>query len=160
MEKASRPMALVDYCIKDAILCSLEIADKEDAFRQIIDAFVAAKAVPKVRRAKILAEIVDRERQATTGIGNGVGVPHARSKHVKKTVLGIGRVPGGIEFGAVDGDRVRVILLLVSPVSNRDEHLAAMKEIVRIVRDPYQCKRLHGCDTPESFIDLLTEMSQ
>ena len=160
MEKASRPMALVDYCIKDAILCPLEIADKEDGFRQIVEALAAAKAVPKTKRAKILEEIVDRERQATTGIGNGVGVPHARSAHVKKTVLGIGRVSGGIEFGAVDGERVSVILLLVSPESNREEHLAAMKEIVRIVRDPYQCKRLHGCESAESFFDLLTEMSQ
>ena len=160
MAKASRPMTLVDYCIEDAILCSLEIADKEDGLRQIVDALAAAKAFPKTKRAKILEEIVDRERQATTGIGNGVGVPHARSAHIKKTVMGIGRVPGGVEYGAVDGDRVRVILLLVSPESKREEHLTAMKEIVRIVRDPYQCKRLLGCDTAESFIDLLTEMSQ
>ena len=124
MEKASRPMSLSDYCVKDAILCSLELQDKEDGIRQLVDALAAAKAFPKTRAPKVLKEVVERERQATTGIGNGVGVPHARSTHVKKTVMAIGRVSGGIEFGAVDGERVRVILLLVSPENKRDEHLA------------------------------------
>ena len=159
MVKASQPMALVDYCIRDAILCSMEIADKEEGLRQLVDALASAKAFPKTRANKILAEVVGRERQATTGIGNAVAVPHARSMHVKKTVMAIGRVSGGIEFGAVDGERVNVMLLLISPEAKRDEHLGAMKEIVRIVRDAYQCKRLLGCSTPESFIDLLTEIS-
>ncbi len=160
MEKASEPMALVDYCLKDAILCSMEIGDKEEGLRQLVDALAAAKAFPKTRANKILAEVVGRERQATTGIGNGVAVPHARSEHVKKTVMAIGRVSGGIEYGAVDGDRVKVMLLLISPKAKRDEHLAAMKSIVRIVRDPYQCKRLLGCATPESFMSLLDEITR
>jgi PTS system nitrogen regulatory IIA component len=152
-------MALVDYCLKEAILCDLEVSDKEDGIRQIVHALAAAKAFPKTKAKSILSEIVDRERQATTGIGNGVGVPHARSQHAKKVVMGIGRVAGGIDFGAVDGERVRVILVLVSPEKSRADHLAAMKSIVQIVRDPYQCKRLHGCDTPESFLGLLSEIS-
>jgi len=160
MEKAKPAMALVDYCIKDAILCSMEIRDKEDGLRQLVEALAAAKAFPKTRAKKVLAEVVGRERSATTGIGNGVGVPHARSNHVKKIVMAIGRVNAGIEFGAVDGERVKVILLLISPMANHEEHLAAMRSIVQIVRDPYQCKRLLGCKTSESFVDLLAEMSR
>ena len=120
--------------------------------------FRKAKAIPKPKGPAICTEIIDRERQATTGIGNGVGIPHSRSAHARKLTVAIGRIPGGIRYGAVDGERVRVIILLVSPKDKTDEHLAAMKSIVKIVRDPYQCKRLLGCSTPESFVDLLTEL--
>lgn len=153
-------MALVEHLVKDAILCDLEVADKEDAIRQLVDALVAAKAIPKTRASAVAEEIISRERSATTGIGGGVGVPHARSEQVKSLILAIGRVPGGLEFGAVDGDKVKVILLLLSPKADHDLHLKAMKSIVRIVRDPYQCKRLLGCSSAESFIDLLAELSQ
>ena len=127
-------MALHEYCIPKAILPELEAADKEDAIRQLIDALVDAKALTRKKGDAIAKEIIDRERQATTGIGNGVGIPHARSKHVK------------------------VLVLLVSPKDDTDEHLAAMKSIVNIVRDGYQCKRLIGCRSAESFVDLLKEL--
>ena len=85
-------------------------------------------------------------------------MPHARSQHAKKLVLAIGRVPGGLEFGAVDGERVYVILLLISPQARTDDHLAAMKTIVTIARDPYQRQRLIGCGSADSFLELLAEL--
>jgi mannitol/fructose-specific phosphotransferase system IIA component (Ntr-type) len=151
-------MPLVDYCVRDAILSEMEAGDKEDALRQLVEALAAAKAIPKAKANLIRNEIIERERQATTGIGKGVGIPHARSAHAKRLVIAIGRIPEGIQFGAVDGERVRVIMLLVSPQDHTEEHLAAMKSIVKIVRDPYQCKRLHGCRTPDSFVDLIAEL--
>jgi len=151
-------MALVDYCIRDAILCNMEVGDKEDAVRQLVAALGQSKAIPKTKVTAIRKEVIERERQATTGIGNGVGVPHARSDHAKNLCLAIGRIPEGIDYGAVDGERVRVMLMLVSPKNATEEHLAVMKAIVRIVRDPYQCKRLHGCRSIESFLDLIAEV--
>ena len=151
-------MPLHEYCSTDAVLCSLEASDKQDALYQLVDALVASKAIPKTRSDAIRQEILDRESQASTGIGRGIGIPHARSDNVKKIVMAIGRIPDGMEFGAIDGELVRVILLLVSPKDKTDEHLAAMKAIVSIARDPYNSKRLQGCDTPQSFLDLLKEV--
>ena len=151
-------MTLREYCTHAAILCNMEASDKEDAIRQLVDALVDAKAVPKTKGSAICKEVIGRERQASTGIGKGIGVPHARSQHAKKITMAIGLVNGGLEFGAVDGERVRVILLLVSPQARTDEHLAAMKAIVTITRDPYQRQRLLGCRSPESFLDLLAEL--
>jgi mannitol/fructose-specific phosphotransferase system IIA component (Ntr-type) len=153
-----RFMTLRDYCVEDAILPQLDVADKEDAIRQLVGALVAAKAIPKAKSDAVLKEVIERERQASTGIGRGVGIPHARSAHVKQIVLAIGRVPRGVEFGAVDGERVKLILLLVSPKEGNAEHLAAMKTIVGLARDPYQRQRLISCGTAESFLDLLTEI--
>lgn len=151
-------MALHEYCIKEAIICDMEAGDKEDAVRQLVAALSDAKAIPKTKAAAIRKEIIERERRASTGIGNGVGIPHARTTSAKKISIAIGKIPGGIDFGAVDGERVRVILLLVSPQSAKDEHLKVMKTIVGMIRDPYQCKRLHGCSSADSFVDLLAEM--
>jgi mannitol/fructose-specific phosphotransferase system IIA component (Ntr-type) len=151
-------MSLRDYCNSDAILCELEAADKEDAIRQLVDVLVEAKSVPKTKGSLICREVIERERQASTGIGKGIGIPHARSSHAKKVAMAIGFANRGIDFSAVDGERVRVILLLVSPKDNTDEHLAAMKEIVTIARDAYQRQRLLGCRSPESFLDLLAEI--
>jgi len=151
-------MTLRDYCIADAVLPQLDVADKEDAIRQLVAALAAAKAIPKSKADSVLKEVVERERQASTGIGRGVGIPHARSAHVKQIVLAIGRVPRGVEFGSVDGERVRLILLLVSPKEGNAEHLAAMKSIVTLARDAYQRQRLISCATTESFLDLLAEI--
>jgi mannitol/fructose-specific phosphotransferase system IIA component (Ntr-type) len=151
-------MALHEYCIPKAILPDLDAADKEDAIHQLIDALVDAKALTRKKADAIGKEIIDRERQATTGIGNGVGIPHARSKHVDKILLSFGRIEEGLDYAAVDGSRVRVLVLLISPKDATDEHLAAMKSIVNIVRDGYQCKRLIGCRSAASFVDLLKEL--
>ena len=151
-------MTLRDYCIAAAILPNLDAADKEDAIRQLVGALAAAKAIPKAKTDAVLREVVERERQASTGIGRGVGIPHARSAHVKQIVLAIGRVPRGVEFGAVDGERVRLVLLLVSPKEGNDAHLGAMKSIVTIARDPYQRQRFLSCASAESFLDLLAEI--
>jgi mannitol/fructose-specific phosphotransferase system IIA component (Ntr-type) len=151
-------MSLREYCSPEAILCDLEAAGKDEILRDLVDALAAAKAFPKAKAPLILKEVVERERQATTGIGEGIGIPHARSAHAKKVCLAIGRIPGGMDYGAVDGELVRVILLLVSPKDSTDEHLAAMKKIVSIARDPYQRARLRGCSSTQSFLDLLAEI--
>ena len=151
-------MPLSSYCKPKAVLPDLEVSDKDDAIRQLVGAPVTARVLKKPVAADVLDEILAREGQATTGIGHGVGIPHARSEHVDKIVMAFGRVDEGVDFGAVDGERVRVIVMLISPKAKNDEHLAAMKAIVKIVRDPYQCKRLHGCRTPESFMDLIGEL--
>lgn len=151
-------MTLRDYCVAAAILPNLDAADKEDAIRQLVAALAAAKAIPKPKADAVMKEVVERERQASTGIGRGVGIPHARSGHVKQIVLAIGRIPRGVEFGSVDGERVRLVLLLISPKENNDAHLAAMKSIVTIARDPYQRQRLISCASAESFLQLLAEI--
>lgn len=151
-------MALHDYCIPQAILPDLEAADKEDAIRQLVDALVEAKALTAKKAAAVSKEIIERERQATTGIGNGVGIPHARSENVDRILLTFGRVEDGVDYAAVDAQPVRVLALLISPKDATDEHLAAMKSIVGIVRDGYQCKRLIGCRSADSFVDLLKEL--
>jgi mannitol/fructose-specific phosphotransferase system IIA component (Ntr-type) len=151
-------MTLRDYCVAGAILPHLDAADKEDAIRQLVAALAAAKAIPKPKADSVVKEVVERERQASTGIGRGIGIPHARSAHVKQIVLAIGRATRGVEFGAVDGERVKLILLLVSPKDGDAAHLAAMKSIVSIARDPYQRQRLVSCATAESFLDLLAEI--
>ena len=151
-------MPLHEYCNPDAVLCTLEASDKQDALNQLVDALVATKSFPKTKAEDIRREILSRESQASTGIGRGIGVPHARTELIKKMAVAIGRVPDGIPFGAIDGEPVKVIMLLVSPLSKTEEHLAAMKTIVSIARDPYNSKRLQGCLTPQSFIDLLAEV--
>lgn len=150
-------MALRDYCTPEAIISDMEAAGKEDAIKQLVDA-LAGKAFAKKNATAVYKEVIERERRATTGIGAGIGIPHARSTHARKLSIAIGRIAEGLDFGAVDGERVRVVLLMISPEGKTDAHLAAMKSIVSIVRDPYQCKRLHGCMSPESFIDLIAEL--
>jgi len=151
-------MALHDQCIPEAFLCDLEPADKEDAIRQLVDALVGADVFTTRKGNAIAKEVIERERQASTGIGSGVAIPHARTKAVDRVILTFGRVAGGFDFAATDGRKVSVICLLLTPAAAADDHLAAMKSIVAIVRDNYQCKRLIGCKTPESFIGLLKEL--
>ena len=75
-----------------------------------------------------------REKQATTGIGKGIALPHAKIKSVKKIVGAIGRSSRGIDFSALDSKPVYIVLLLLSNPENPDEHLQAMETIFKHVQ--------------------------
>ncbi len=92
----------------------------------------------KLRDKKtILKEILKRERLGSTGIGNGVAIPHAKSDKARDFILAFGRHNGGIDFGALDGAKTHIFFVLVSPKSDVGSHLKILAEISRLVKDKF-----------------------
>ncbi|HOU36994.1 MAG TPA: PTS sugar transporter subunit IIA [Candidatus Omnitrophota bacterium] len=118
----------------------LKEKDKKKVLAELVDG-IASKAKLKNRK-EILDALLKREKLGSTGIGNGVAIPHARSARVKAFILAFGRQSQGIDFGALDGEKTYIFFVLLSPEENIGGHLKILAEISRLVKDKFIVDRL------------------
>jgi len=122
-------------------------ADRDDITRQLIDLMAAAGRVTDADGFH--ADVRAREAQMATGMPGGVGLPHARSEHVTAPSLAVGRVPGGVDFGAPDGP-ANLIFLIAAPASGGSEHLKILASLARrLVHESFRSSLLNAADANE-----------
>ncbi len=153
-------MKLSDIVVTDAVIPDLQAATREEAIEQLITALAEAGALPKKNIKEAIAAVMAREKQATTGIGKGIALPHAKIKSIKKVIGAIGRSGRGIDFNALDSKPVYVVLLLLSNPDNPDEHLQAMETIFKHVQRDIFRKFLRQSETTEAIADLIQEADE
>jgi PTS system fructose-specific IIA component len=112
----------------DLVALELATSDRDAATRALIDLLVAAGRVTDAEGFH--ADVRAREAQMATGMPGGIGLPHARSKHVTVPSLAVGRVPGGVDFGAPDGPAT-LIFLIAAPTSGDADHLKILAALAR-----------------------------
>lgn len=96
-------------------------------------------------------ELLSRDRLDTTCLGNAVALPHARTPHVKKIVMAVGRVDAGLPFDA-SGEIVKLIFVLGTPKSKPGDYLAVVSALCKILKEPANRDALLTAPTPEAFI--------
>ncbi len=153
-------MNLSDIMVLDAIVPELKATDRDGAIGELIEALASAGAVPKKNTGEIAKAVLGREAQATTGIGKGVSLPHAKLKGIKKPIGTIGRSSAGIDFSALDSKPVYSVILLLSSPDNPDEHLQAMETIFKHVQRDIFRKFLRQSETKEAIIELINEADE
>jgi len=99
-------------------------------------------------------ELLARDRLDTTCLGNSVALPHARTEHVRKIVMAVGRAPEGIPFDA-DGERVRLFFVLGTPKTKPGDYLAVVSALCKILKDPKDRASFLEAETPEAFIQAI-----
>ncbi len=153
-------MKLSDIMVFDAIIPELEATTRDDAIAELVQALAANGAIPKTKVKEITETVLQREAQATTGIGKGVSLPHAKLKGIKKPIGTIGRSSAGIDFAALDSKSVYSVILLLSSPDNPDEHLQAMETIFKHVQRDIFRKFLRQSETKEAIVDLINEADE
>ncbi len=143
---------------KGNVFVDLESTAKEDVLREMVGRLQENGEIPS-RGAKALVEaLLARERMGTTGIGNGIAIPHVKLKSgPAESVVAVGRSADGVDFASIDGEKVHVLFLVVSHEDRAEDHLAILKRITTAVRDGYRHRLLLGSRTPEDFVDLFKE---
>ena len=96
-------------------------------------------------------ELLARDRLDTTSLGNGIALPHARTAHVKKIVLAVGRSDAGIPFDD-PGEPVKLLFILGTPKAKPGDYLAVVSALCKILKDPANRAALLAAPTPEAFI--------
>jgi mannitol/fructose-specific phosphotransferase system IIA component (Ntr-type) len=96
-------------------------------------------------------ELLARDRLDTTSLGNGVALPHARTEHVKKIVMAVGRSDAGIAF-ETNGEMTKLFFVLGTPKTKPGDYLAVVSSLCKILRDPADRNALLAAATPEAFI--------
>ncbi len=153
-------MRLADIMVDQAIVPQLKATTRDEAITELVEALAAAGAVAKKNVDEIVKAVINRETQATTGIGKGVALPHRKIDCVKKPVGTIGRSSDGIDFGALDSRPVYSVILLLSNPDDPDEHLRAMETIFKHVQRDIFRKFLRQSETSEAIIELIAEADE
>ena len=126
-------MNLTDLIQEKTIRAPLEAVDRQGAISELVDVLSVEGCISNcdvIKRA-----VWERELQRTTGIGEGLAIPHARCNQLKNMVLAMGRPSTPIDFTSPDKRPVELIILLVSPTDNTSDHIQALGKISRLMVD-------------------------
>ena len=107
---------------------------KERAIEGLLDFLVSESAVPRDAREQILQAIFTRERRLSTGLEDGVAIPHGITNAIEEEVAAVGLFPDGVPFDAADGLPARIVILLITPELKRYRHVGNLAEIARQMR--------------------------
>ncbi len=153
-------MKLTDFVCFEAIIPELKADDRDGAITELVEALDKARKLGEGDLANITKAIIKREKEASTGMGKGVAVPHVKHKAVKKPVVAIGRSSKGIGFMALDKQPVHSVIVLISPINNPDVHLQVMENIFQHIQKEMFRKFLRQLDTAEKIEDMLREADE
>ena len=150
-------MRFADFICRDAILAQLNAIDKEGAIREMVQSLCKAGKDEKEEYESIVKAILKREELGSTGIGRGVAVPHTKHPSVDRLVGSVAVSPQGVDFASLDGEVVHLFFLLISPPDRPGDHLRALENISRQLRDDTFSKFLKQAKSVEDIQTLLNE---
>lgn len=153
-------MKLTDFVVPEAILVDLQATGKEEAIREIIGSLHKAGRLAEADLESIIRAILNREELGSTGIGQGVAVPHTRHPKVDRLIGTVALSRRGVDFAALDGEPVDILFLLISPPNQPGDHLRALENISRHLKDERFVSFLRQAKTREAVAELLEEADQ
>ena len=153
-------MKLSDFIVPDAIVPELQASDRDGVIRELVSSLATAGAVAPDAVDDVVAALVKREQNGSTGFGKGVAVPHVKHAKVKQMAGTIGRSAGGIDFAALDHQPVYSIFLLLSPDNQPQQHLQAMNIVFSNLQKDMFRRFLRQANTREGIVELLDEADQ
>ncbi len=150
-------MKFVDFVSREAIRTNIEDGTKEEVIRAMAAALLETGKVSEDQQESIIEAILKREELGSTGIGRGVAVPHTKHPSVEELVGTVAVSEAGVDFDSLDGEKVHLLFLLVSPPDRPGDHLRALENISRQLRDETFCSFLKQSKTPDDVWQLLEE---
>ena len=150
-------MKFADFIRVQAIKADLVAEDKDGAIRELVAGLVASQDIMEGEQEGIIKAIMKREELGSTGIGRGVAVPHTKHPSVNRLIGTVGVSVEGVDFNSLDGEKVQLFFLLISPPDRPGDHLRALENISRQLRDDTFCRFLKQAKTAEDVQQLLEE---
>lgn len=150
-------MKFSDFIKSGAIRAELKSDTKETVIQELVQSLLESGEIEADQRDDIIAAIMKREELGSTGIGRGVAVPHTKHPSVQKLVGTVGVSEEGIGFDSLDGEPVQLFFLLISPPERPGDHLRALENISRQLRDETFCRFLKQSKTARDIDQLLHE---
>lgn len=153
-------MKLRDFVCFEATITELQASDRDGVIVELVSSLDKAGKLGKGKYKEITREVIKREKEASTGLGKGVAVPHVKHKAVKNVIAAVGLSSAGIDFFALDKQPVYSVILLISPADDPDKHLQAMERIFRHLQQERFRKFLRQCRDPRQVEELLIEADE
>ena len=146
-------MKISELLAEDVIRVGLESEEKEEGIEEMIDVLVRAGRITD--RGAALDVILEREGKQSTGIGEGVAIPHGKSETITELTAALGISKRGIEFDSLDGEPVQIIFLLLAEKNNPGPHIEALAQVARLFQIPGSIEDLIDAGSAGEIMDII-----
>ena len=148
-------MKIVEFLNEKAVTANIKATTKEGVIRELVDLLAKAEGIKN--KEDLVKTLLNREALGSTGIGQGVGIPHGKTNAVKKLVAAFGICHEGVNFDALDGEPVYIFFLLIAPEDSAGPHLKALARISRLLKDKFFRESLKSLTDEKAILRLLRE---
>lgn len=146
-------MTLLDILSPDSTIVDLKGETKEEIIAELVDSLANNDAITD--RDKVLQAVLEREKIMSTGIGDGIAIPHGKSDSVERLIAALGTQRRGVYFETLDGEPAYVFFLLVSPANVSGPHIKALARISRLLKNDEFKKKLIAAESSTAIIDII-----
>jgi PTS system nitrogen regulatory IIA component len=152
LQERNKLMSLTDLITPNAVIATLKVTNKKQAIQELSNK--AAELTGQ--NARVIAEILlQREKLGSTGVGNGIAIPHGKLPKLTRLFGIFARLEHPIDFEALDNQPVDLIFLLLAPEAAGADHLKALARVARLLRDPDVARKLRDCRDAEALYAVL-----
>ncbi len=150
-------MKLAKLVCPEAILIDIKGSQRDEVIKELVASLGKAGKISEKDVQAIAEAVIERENEASTGIGKGVAVPHAKSKQLSKPVAAFGCCKSGLDFCSLDKQPVYSVFLLLSPEKDMDSHISAMETIFKNLQKDDFRSFLRQAASVDDVVSLLKE---
>lgn len=149
------PVKIAEMLDPAAIVAELKGTGKKEVLAELTEALIVAN--PGLNRDEVIRVLLERERLGSTGIGDGVAIPHGKLKHLDRQLIAFGLSRKGVEFDAMDGKPARLFFLLIAPEDSIGVHLKTLARISKLLKAPLVRERLQAATDRQQIHAIIAE---
>jgi len=146
-------MKISNILVQKAVILDLESTDKDGALVEMANALASTES--SLDSGKLISVLRERENLQSTGMGEGVAIPHGRIAHLNQLMVSFARSRKGVDFDSIDGQPTNLFFVLVVPESSGGQHLKALARISRFLRDETFRESLLEAETCEEIVQVI-----
>lgn len=150
-------MELFDLVSEDCVFSKLKAGSKKQALQEIAD---RAEAVTGLSARLVFERVLERERLGTTGVGQGIAIPHGKFEELDRIYGFFARLESPVDFESMDDQPVDLMFVLLAPEPSGTDHLKALARVSRLLRDQSMCEKLRGAANRGALYALLTDTAK
>ena len=148
-------LKISDFLKSEAIVMEIKAKDKIEALNELVEHMVSKKYVKD--GDTFVKALAKRENLESTGIGDGIAIPHARTDAVQDLVLAFARAPHGVDFSSIDGKPSYLIFLIASPENKKSEYIMALAKLSRLLRKQTVREKLKNAKSPDEVMSVIKQ---
>jgi len=153
-------MKILEFLDEGAVSCDLKATTKDDVVRELVGLLVKTGSIKDKDVPKLMRILLERESLGSTGIGQGVAIPHGKSNCVTQLVGAIGICQQGVAFDSLDGEPTKIFFLLVAPEDSAGPHLKALARISRLLKEKHFRDSLINAKEENTLTKILRDEDQ
>ena len=150
-------MKISEFLHSKAISADLKGSTKQEIIEEMVKQLIAAGAVDKTHKNKLMEILFAREALGSTAIGQGIAIPHGKCEYVTKLVASLGISKKGVDFDSLDGEPAYMFFLLVAPIDSAGPHLKALARISRLLKDKFFRDHLKNVKDEKTILHLISQ---